>query len=373
MKKLLLIPALMVGTLSMATDYNYEVTPIVAHNISEGNIDIHDQTLVGIEAQYNGLNSILSPELSVVYGNDNYVNSFQSTNIYRIALNGVYEYEKMDFFTPIAKAGVGYETLSTHLFGNEDSPFLDAAVGAKVPLAGNLALKLEAVYMLKNNDNRWDNNLALLAGLNFAFGDKVKSALAVARTPQEESVVVPAASVVPVDGDNDNDGVRNSIDRCLNSAEGENVDNYGCKIDGDDDNDGVKNSIDECPSSPAGATVNAEGCPVIVDLHINFENDSAVIKNNSFVNVDKFANFLKMYPAYNAKVTGYTDNKGNMKYNQKLSERRADAVKVLLVKKGINAQRISTQGKGATNFITGNKTEAERAQNRRIEAELTKN
>ena len=76
--------------------------------------------------------------------------------------------------TPFVKMGLGYETMSKRygaITGNEDSPFADVGIGTKVDITCHIALKLEAVYMLKINGERWDNNLALLAGINIAFGD----------------------------------------------------------------------------------------------------------------------------------------------------------------------------------------------------------
>ena len=361
MKKLLLIPALMLGTMAIAQDYNYELTPVVGYNIAEGNLDIDNQTLVGLEAQYNGLESILSPELSVLYTNAEYDNTNISTNIYRIALNGVYEYKKLGFMIPLAKVGIGYETLNVHLNENRESAFFDAGVGAKIPFTDNIAMKLEAIYMLKPNHANMDSNLALLAGLNYAFGAKA----------QPEPVAAPAP--VPVDGDDDNDGVKNSMDKCPTTDVGVKVDADGCKIDGDDDNDGVKNSIDKCPDSPANAAVNADGCPIIVNLHINFENDSYKIDSASDANVQKFADFLNMYKNYSAKIVGYTDSRASAKHNQKLSQNRANAVKALLVKKGVSADKVSVSGMGEANPIADNSTKEGRAENRRIEAELIKN
>jgi len=66
-------------------------------------------------------------------------------------------------------------------------------------------------------------------------------------------------------------------------------------------------------------------------------------------------------------VTGYTDSTGSDKYNQKLSEKRADSVKAHLVKKGVAADRIVTKGMGKANPVGDNKTKAGRAQNRRVE------
>jgi len=70
-------------------------------------------------------------------------------------------------------------------------------------------------------------------------------------------------------------------------------------------------------------------------------------------------------------VTGHTDNVGSAASNLKLSERRAEAVKTYLVSKGLDGSKIRTQGKGLTQPITDNKTPQGRAQNRRVEVEVT--
>jgi len=70
-------------------------------------------------------------------------------------------------------------------------------------------------------------------------------------------------------------------------------------------------------------------------------------------------------------VTGHTDNVGSAASNLKLSERRAEAVKTYLVGKGLDGSKIRTQGKGLTQPITDNKTPQGRAQNRRVEVEVT--
>ncbi|NDU86096.1 MAG: OmpA family protein, partial [Ferrovum sp.] len=67
------------------------------------------------------------------------------------------------------------------------------------------------------------------------------------------------------------------------------------------------------------------------------------------------------------KIAGYTDSIGSAKYNLKLSEKRADAVKSYLVSKGIPASRIHTEGHGLNDPVASNKTREGRAQNRRAE------
>ncbi len=383
MKKLLLIPALLLGSIALATDYKYEITPLIGYNIAEGNIDLDNYAVFGVEIQYNDLDSIIKPELSIFYSKADYnINNTDDTDLWRVALSGVYEYDKLGAIIPLAKIGLGYENMSDPYptqTGNHNSPFVNAGVGAKIPFNDEIALKLEAIYMLKYNDSRYDSNLMLTAGLNIAFGPKAQKPAPV-QEPIAKAVVVPDEKpvsvkpvVVIVDGDDDKDGVLNSIDKCPTTIAGKTVNSEGCFIDGDDDKDGVLNSIDKCPTTAAGEAVDVDGCPTSVNLNINFENNSFNVDTASDTNIQKFADFLIMYTTYSAKIVGYTDSRGSATYNQKLSENRASAVKNILIKKGVPADRISSVGMGEVSPVADNATSEGRAENRRIEAELIRN
>lgn len=335
MKKLLLIPALM-ATMAMATEYNWEATPLVGYNISDKSIGLDDYGIIGGEIQYNGLDSVIKPELSLLYSQAGITGTNLESDVTRIALNGVYEFDKTGSITPLIKAGIGFEEIE----GRGNHPFVDAGVGAKVALAEGLALKLEALYIASGNREEFGSSLALLAGLSMSFGEKAQKAAPVVEEPVAPAAEPIVAVVAPV------------------------------VIDGDDDNDGVKNSADKCPNSPANSAVDPDGCPVIVDLHVNFEFDSAVVSNQSLKDVEKFAEFLNIYANYNARIVGHTDNMGPDSYNQSLSEKRANAVKDLLVNEGVDTTRISATGMGESNPTASNDTKEGRAQNRRIEAEL---
>ena len=361
MKKSLLVSALLASSLLMAQDYNYEITPLIGYDVAEGNLNLKDQTVFGGELQINNTGLLVSPELSILYSNPDFdPSSLGSTNITRVALNGVYEYNKIGFFAPFVKGGVGYESMSTHLedqTGNKDSAFFDAGVGAKMPITQNIALKLEAVYMLKPNGTRWDNNLAVLAGINIAFGEKTQVAEA---KPAVEPVVVKAAEPAPVAEE------KPVVEATSSVAVAPAI------IDGDDDQDGVKNSIDKCPNTPKGAKVNSDGCQEIVNLHVNFETNSHKIDTKSDVNVEAFAAFMKLNPEYTAEIIGYTDNVGKAAKNLVLSQKRANAVKTALVNQGVEASRIKTSGMGQADPVASNKTAKGRLENRRIEAKLIK-
>jgi len=409
MKRLLLIPALLFGSTVMAADYNYEVSPMLGYNFAEGNlgIDNNGYFLGGLELQANSEDSKISPELSIFYapGVDYSVNG--DTNIIRGAFNAVYTYQQNNTLTPFAKVGLGIEQFTDNKAGNEDRLFFDTGVGAKIDFTNNLALKLEALYMLKPSfahAGNADSNLMTLIGLTYSFGEQApreKSAPVVVVEHKEVTTVV----IVPLAVDSDGDGVVDADDKCANTPNNTTVDITGCSVAQDDDNDGVLNTLDKCPNTPAAVTVDPQGCeinpdldddgilnaqdicpdtkpntavdengcPASMTLDIKFENNSYKIKTDSLPNLDKYAAFLKKYPNYSAKIVGYTDSVGAASYNKRLSKKRADEVVKMLEQRGVNPSQLSAKGMGEANPVADNATEAGRAQNRRIEAELVHN
>jgi len=376
MRKRILMPAMLLASLAMSADYKYEISPMIGYNIAEGNLGIDNDGYLtgGLEFQINPENSKISPEFSLYYapGVDYSVNG--DTDIVRGAFNAVYTYDKTDMFTPFAKVGLGIEQFSDNKAGNNDRLFFDTGVGAKVDFTENLALKLEAIYMLKPDSTHAgnaDSNLLTLVGLTYSFGTKAKKVVEEQAPEVVEEAVAVAVIAAPVDSDED--GVIDSEDNCLNTPLNSNVDASGCVIVLDDDQDGVLNSKDICPNTPLNSAVDTNGCPKSVTLDIKFENNSYKVKEESFSNIDKYAKFLKTYTNYSAKIVGYTDSVGSAAYNQKLSEKRAHKVVSMLTDRGVDASQLSSKGMGEANPIADNATEEGRSSNRRIEAELIKN
>lgn len=101
---------------------------------------------------------------------------------------------------------------------------------------------------------------------------------------------------------------------------------------------------------------------------IQFETNKAVIKPESFGLVDEITAAVRdTAQIKKLSIEGHTDDVGGDKYNQKLSEQRAAAVRTYLVEKGIDAGRLVSKGWGETKPIGDNKTEEGREQNRRVE------
>src|SRR6185369_4260421 len=96
-----------------------------------------------------------------------------------------------------------------------------------------------------------------------------------------------------------------------------------------------------------------------------FEFDHSDLTAGAKDTLQRAVAILKDHPEANVEIQGHTDSKGSDKYNQALSERRANSVKAYLVSQGISASRITTIGYGESQPAASNETAAGRAINRR--------
>jgi OOP family OmpA-OmpF porin len=104
-----------------------------------------------------------------------------------------------------------------------------------------------------------------------------------------------------------------------------------------------------------------------IALAINFDTGKSTIKEESQPIIEQMVDLMKTNPDLKVEIQGHTDNVGDAKSNQKLSEDRAASVKKALVDKGIDAARMTSAGYGDTKPVADNKTDEGKAQNRRVE------
>ncbi len=366
MKKLL-YSSLLAATLLGASEYNYEVSPVVGYlwnstsnetNPSAmGGVDNH--IVYGAEVQMNNLCNVVKPEISVLYGRDKVAGESGKTGVLTTMLNGVYEMPTESSMTPFVKAGLGYEWYTNTHPSDYDGLLLDAGLGMKAEITKQIALKLEALYMYKMNNNGVDgsngevHNVAALAGLTFSFDAKEAPAVAAVAAPVVAAVAAPESKPEP----------KPVVVPAPQPAK--------AAAPVDSDKDGVLDPQDKCPDTPAGFKVDADGCPVKATLHLNFATNSNKVDAAGTAKVAAFASFLKDSSAYKASIVGHTDSTASDVYNQKLSEKRAEMVKEMLIKDGVDASRLSASGKGESQPVASNKTKQGRAENRRIEVELS--
>lgn len=104
---------------------------------------------------------------------------------------------------------------------------------------------------------------------------------------------------------------------------------------------------------------------------ILFPSGSPQIKGPAQDSINKISDILKKYPENRITIIGHTDSTGKASTNQDLSEQRARAVKAMMVSRGVPADAIKTVGAGENSPIAPNDTKEGRAQNRRVELQIT--
>ncbi|MFM7026619.1 MAG: outer membrane protein OmpA [Limnohabitans sp.] len=122
--------------------------------------------------------------------------------------------------------------------------------------------------------------------------------------------------------------------------------------------------------APKAAPAPAAATKVTYAADAFFDFDKAVLKKEGKAKLDDLVGKVKGINLEVIIAVGHTDSVGTDAYNQKLSVRRAEAVKAYLVSKGIEKNRVYTEGKGEKQPVADNKTKEGRAKNRRVEIEV---
>ncbi|MDR1394808.1 MAG: OmpA family protein [Deltaproteobacteria bacterium] len=259
-----------------------------------------------------------------VYGGRNWQPDEGDADLTMARLSALYHFDLGSNFVPYVSLGVGGQLAKRDAYSDYNSVAGTAAVGFKYFFNEVVALRVEASdsygfkkkHLLDAGNNRDKQRLnapVIAAGLTFQFG--------------------------------------------------------GTGACADTDKDGVCDIYDKCPGTPAGYKVDADGCPITVsiNLHINFDFDKSVIKPEYFTEVQKVADFLIAHPLSTTVVEGHTDSRGSDEYNERLSQRRADAVReALLSRFNIDPGRVTAVGYGESRPVADNDTAEGRALNRRV-------
>ncbi|SDK77915.1 OmpA-OmpF porin, OOP family [Pseudomonas delhiensis] len=249
------------------------------------------------------------------------------------ALDGVYHFGTPGAgLRPYVSGGFAHQNISNlpPRTGRDHSTFANVGAGLKYYFTENLFAKagLDGMYNLDAQEAEWMAGV----GVGVNFGGSSKAAKPAPVAPPE--------------------------------------------VCSDSDNDGVCDNVDKCPDTAANVTVDESGCPAVaevvrVELDVKFDFDKSRVKEESYGDIKNLARFMNQYPATTTTVEGHTDSVGPDAYNQKLSERRANAVRDVLVSEyGVGSERVSAIGYGETRPVADNASEAGRAVNRRVEAEV---
>lgn len=234
----------------------------------------------------------------------------------------------------------------------------NVGLGARYLINDALAVRGEA-RAVHNFDNKWWEGQAL-AGLEVTLGGRLKPAAPVLPPDPVSPPVVP---VIP---------------------EPEVIVEEEPKVV-DSDMDGVADHLDACPGTPRNLVVDARGCPVQLDmveelrleLRVFFDYDKSNIKPQYRSEIAKVAEKMREYPNATANIEGHASKdskRSNAKYNQRLSEARANAVKSVLSNEfGIAPNRLNAVGYGFDRPVAPNDTAEGKAMNRRVYAVIQGN
>ena len=249
-----------------------------------------------------------------------------------------------DSWLPFVAAGIGRLQLDAKpRAGEDDESFVDLGIGLMRNINRRLSIRgdLRGLYGADNEELE----AAWSVGLMFALGGG-SSAAAVLPPAEPAAPMLPAA-----------DGGVAALDS---------------------DGDGVMDDQDACPDTEKGAAVDERGCykevseSVTIDLLLEFDYDKSNLREEHKPEIQRVVEFMAKFPTSKAALEGHTDSRGSDDYNQRLSERRANAVRDYMINTaGISADRVTAEGRGELEPKLANESEANMQRNRRVAATLT--
>jgi OOP family OmpA-OmpF porin len=333
MKKLLLSTSVAV-VLSSSLMAEYTIEPVVTKSFTKSSSSLDDYSSFGVKVSRELVDS-LSLQLGYEYADDaEYKGSNTTTDLMRYSVNALYDFKNSSNVTPYIYLGGGYEKVNNKHFGLDSQAIWNTGLGVKYALTETVSLFTEGRFTHKVETE--DNDKSVGFGVSIKFGGEKQQPVQPVAEPVKEAPKAVEAPKVEAPKDGDKDGVVDAMDKCLNT--------------------------------PKGLKVDKDGCALNFNFHVNFDFDKANIKPEYKAKVLEFAQIMKENPMLNAVIEGHTDSVGSDAYNEKLSAKRAEAVRNALISEGIEASRLKAVGYGEAKPIADNKTKDGRYENRRVEA-----
>ncbi|RJP82740.1 MAG: outer membrane beta-barrel domain-containing protein [Desulfobacteraceae bacterium] len=371
------------------------ISPFLGNYHFEGNQDIEDRMTFGLGIGYNidknwaveAVGNMVSTETDP---------GAADIDVRLLKMEGLYHFTSGNHpdLVPYLGAGLGGFNFSPDEWSGDAGMFVNYGGGVKYFFNDTVGLRGDIRHIISFNDQY--NNLMYTVGLVFQMGGRKKSVEKTVIEPVpvkvEEPVQEPVSTTAAV-RDSDGDGIADDADKCEKTPKGVKVDAWGCPLD--QDGDGVADFLDKCPNTPVGAPVDPNGCPLdtdadgVADYLDKCENTPAgasvdsrgcwVIQGIQFVSgksditpefypvLDQVLSVLRNEPDLKVEIQGYTDSKGALALNQRLSEDRATRIMQYFIDNGVDARNLSAKGFGPSNPAATNDTPEGRAQNRRVE------
>lgn len=383
------------------------LSPMLGGYVFDSELDLDDSMAPGLFGGYNFTEHI-SLEGAFFYSQTELDGTSRDVDTTLYMLNGLYHFMPKNKLVPYLSLGAGMVGFDPDNADDENEFSASIGAGIKYFIAEDVALRAD----VRDIATFPENSLLYSAGITFYLGGKSHMATAEIIADSDGDGVyddkdqcpgTPAGAPVDAAGcplDSDGDGVSDYKDQCPRTPEGIAVDTVGCPLDSDgdgvwdtndqcpgtprgtevdkdgcalplddlsadSDGDGVTDIDDQCPGTPQGADVDTRGCWVIRNLNFDVSRDE--IKPAYYAILDNIVDILNMNSGLRVEIQGHTDGRGSRVFNEGLSQRRAQAVKMYLIDHGIDGDRLTARGYGPANPIADESTPEGRAQNRRVE------
>lgn len=323
--------------------------------------------------------------LKVDVGYDQFKNASNSASFdgkyYRTALQGVVNLGRVLNFEEWTRSlnvqahtGIGYAFMKNDRFEGIDN-MLNHIIGLTGQIKLSERIALNADFSMINNvrqtytfdgaiapEDRGFNGTLYNAtvGLSIYLGKNAKHAdwyYEANKTDKLAELEKRIGDMETMMNDTDRDGVPDYLDVEPNTTTGVAVDTKGRAIDRN--NNGVPDELESYLEKNyrvqnKGAALNGETIKDMINqgyVNVYFDFNQSQPASNSVAGVDFLVKYLKANPGAKADVIGYADEIGNTGYNQNLSRKRAENVKNILVKSGIEASRLNIIGNGVDNSV----------------------
>jgi OOP family OmpA-OmpF porin len=295
----------------------YSLTPFIGGYTFEGNEDLKTSPVYGLRGGYQftknwgveGFFSYIPTEIKSLAGNPD-------VKVYGYGIEGLYHFLPESRLVPFLAVGVGGMSYDrSGGLGDRNKLMVDYGAGLKFSLTDNVALRADVRHVLPFNDRY--NDLLYTVGLNFSWGGEKKPAMVATR----------AAEPMPVTEAKPEPKAEEPVVILASEPK-----------------------VEEKVVAAVSETKAEEKVIILAFEDVHFDFDKSTLKPEAKTILKRNIQILKDNPKAKVRIAGYTSASGTEEYNQKLSERRANAVQEYLINEGvITRDRLSTIGYGESN------------------------
>jgi OOP family OmpA-OmpF porin len=324
----------------------YSISPFIGNYTFEGNMALESNPVYGLRVGYD-FTKHLGAELLFDYVSTKFTEPADKvkTNVYNYRLEGLYHFMPENRLVPFISVGMGGQSINYDSGAENKTRFVaDYGYGLKYFVTDWFAFRFDIRHVLAFGSVY--NNLECAVGLSFLFGGKKPTPSVTAREPEPAPPPPPAKEPEPA-----------PPPPPIKEPEPAPPP--------------PPPPLEEMKKAPEAASeveqkILEQGRAT---LKVEFDTGKAIVKPKYNKEIRNIAEVMRKYPDLKIVIEGHTDNVGGKKYNLILSQKRAEAIKKVMVTKfKIDSTRIKAKGFGYSKPLASNSKKEGRQKNRRVEA-----